>query len=63
VKIQEAALRGLHPTQLPVGVAVVQDKRKHLEGLKAADRQDAVRAGISLAQSKWAKNIPGYDRK
>jgi hypothetical protein len=40
VKIQEAALRGLHPTQLTVGMAVVQDKRKHLEGMKAPDRQD-----------------------
>jgi hypothetical protein len=27
------------------------------------DFQTAVRAGISLAQSKWAKNIPGYNRK
>ena len=40
MKIQEAALRGLHPTQLTVGMAVVQDKRKHLEGMKAPDRQD-----------------------
>ena len=28
-----------------------------------SDFQTAVRAGISLAQSKWAKNIPGYNRK
>jgi len=40
VKVQEAALHGLHPTQLTVGMAVVRDKRKHLEGMKAADRQD-----------------------
>jgi hypothetical protein len=40
VKVQEAALHGLHPTQLTVGMAVVQDKRKHLEGMKAADRQE-----------------------
>lgn len=39
-KVQEAALQGLHPTQLTVGMIVVQDKRKHLAGLKAADRQD-----------------------
>lgn len=39
-KVQEAALHGLHPTQLTVGMIVVQDKRKHLAGLKAADRQD-----------------------
>jgi hypothetical protein len=28
-----------------------------------SDFQTAVQAGISLAQSKWAKNIPGYNRK
>jgi hypothetical protein len=28
-----------------------------------ADFSTAVRAGISLAQSKWAKNIPGYNSK
>jgi hypothetical protein len=42
-KIQEAALKGLHPTQLTVGMIVVQDKRKHLAGMKAADRQDFMR--------------------
>lgn len=39
-KVQEAALQGLHPTQLTVGMIVVQDKRKHLAGMKAAERQD-----------------------
>ena len=39
-KVQEAALKGLHPTQLTVGMIVVQDKRKHLAGMKPADRQD-----------------------
>lgn len=39
-KVQEAALQGLHPTQLTVGMIVVQDKRKHLDGMKAAERQD-----------------------
>jgi hypothetical protein len=39
-KVQEAALQGLHPTQLTVGMIVVQDKRKHLAGMKPADRQD-----------------------
>ncbi len=39
-KVQEAALQGLHPTQLTVGMIVVQDKRKHLAGLKPAERQD-----------------------
>jgi hypothetical protein len=43
-KVQEAALQGLHPTQLTVGMAVVQDKRKHLAGMKAADRQDFMKA-------------------
>lgn len=28
-----------------------------------SDFQTAVQAGIALAQSKWAKNIPGYNRK
>ena len=38
-KIQEAALKDLHPTQLTVGMIVVHDKRKQLAGLSAADRQ------------------------
>lgn len=45
-KIQEAALQDLHPTQLTVGMIVVHDKRKHLEGMSAADRQ------------KWMKDHP-----
>ena len=28
-----------------------------------SDFQTAVQAGITLAQSKWAKNIPGYNHK
>jgi hypothetical protein len=43
-KVQEAALQGLHPTQLTVGMIVVQDKRKHLAGMKSADRQDFMKA-------------------
>jgi hypothetical protein len=43
-KVQEAALQGLHPTQLTVGMIVVEDKRKHLAGMKAADRQDFMKA-------------------
>ena len=43
-KIQEASLRDLHPTQLTVGMIVVQDKRKHLEALSAADRQSFMKA-------------------
>jgi hypothetical protein len=38
-KIQEAALKDLHPTQLTVGMIVVHDKRKHLAGMSPADRQ------------------------
>src|SRR5215469_2582508 len=38
-KTQEAALQELHPTQLTVGMIVVHDKRKHLEGMSAAERQ------------------------
>ncbi|MHB8814171.1 MAG: ParB-like protein [Steroidobacteraceae bacterium] len=45
-KIQEAALQDLHPTQLTVGMIVVHDKRKHLEGMSSADRQ------------KWMKDHP-----
>jgi len=43
-KVQEAALQGLHPTQLTVGMIVVQDKRKHLAGMKAAERQEFMKA-------------------
>lgn len=38
-KIQEATLKELHPTQLTVGLIVVQDKRKHLAGMSAADQR------------------------
>lgn len=38
-KVQEAALKDLHPTQLTVGMIVVHDKRKHLSGMSPADRQ------------------------
>lgn len=37
-KIKEASLKDLHPTQLTVGMLVVQDKKKHLKALSAADR-------------------------
>jgi len=43
-KLQEAALQDLHPTQLTVGMIVVQDKRKHLQGMSPADRQGFMRA-------------------
>jgi hypothetical protein len=43
-KIQEASLKELHPTQLTVGLIVVQDKRKHLQALSTADRQSFMRA-------------------
>ena len=43
-KIQEASLKDLHPTQLTVGLIVVQDKRKHLLALSAADRQAFMKA-------------------
>jgi hypothetical protein len=43
-KIQEASLRDLHPTQLTVGMIVVQDKKKHLEALSPADRQNFMKA-------------------
>ena len=43
-KVQESALKELHPTQLTVGLIVVADKRKHLAGMKPADRQDFMKA-------------------
>ena len=43
-KIQEASLKDLHPTQLTVGLIVVQDKRKHLQALSAADRLSFMKA-------------------
>jgi hypothetical protein len=38
-KIQAASLGDLHPTQLTVGMIVVQDKKRHLESLSPADRE------------------------
>jgi hypothetical protein len=38
-KIQEANLKDLHPTQLTVGMIVVQDKKKHLAALKEPDQR------------------------
>lgn len=38
-KIQEADLKDLHPTQLTIGLIVVQDKKKHLASLSSADQR------------------------
>jgi hypothetical protein len=43
-KIQEAALRDLHPTQLTIGMRVVSDKRKHLAEMSSSDRQSYLKA-------------------
>jgi hypothetical protein len=43
-KVQEASLKDLRPTQLTVGMIVVQDKKKHLQSLSAADRQSFMKA-------------------
>ena len=43
-KLQEAALKELHPTQLTAGMIVVQDKRKHLAGMSPVDRQKFMKA-------------------
>jgi len=43
-RLQEAPLQDLHPTQLTAGMIVVQDKRKHLAGMSAADRQAFMKA-------------------
>ena len=38
-KIQEAPLKDLHPTQLTVGLIVVRDKKKHLEGMSSGEQR------------------------
>jgi hypothetical protein len=38
-KVQEAALKDLHPTQLTIGLIVVQDKKKQLASLSSADQR------------------------
>jgi hypothetical protein len=38
-KIQEAALKDLHPTQLTIGLIVVQDKKKHLAAMSTGDQR------------------------
>lgn len=38
-KIQEAALKELHPTQLTVGLIVVQDKKKHLAAMTSSEQR------------------------
>jgi hypothetical protein len=43
-KLQEAALQDLHPTQLTVGMIVVEDKRKHLEGMSPSERDAFMKA-------------------
>lgn len=43
-KLQEAPLQDLHPTQLTAGMIVVQDKRKHLVGMSAGDREAFMKA-------------------
>jgi hypothetical protein len=86
-KIYEAALEELHPTQLTVGLIVVEDKKKHRDRMEEMTKHPwssrnssaaglspqppnrdgpvatAVRAGMPLARSKRAKNIPGYNAK
>lgn len=43
-KVQEAAIKELHPTQLTVGLVVVQDKKKHLQGLSGSDQRSFMKA-------------------
>jgi hypothetical protein len=43
-KIQEAAIKDLHPTQLTVGLIVVQDKKKHLQALSSSDQRGFMKA-------------------
>lgn len=43
-KLQKATLRSLHPTQLTVGMIVVQDKKKHLGQMTAAQQQEFLQA-------------------
>ena len=43
-KVQEAAIKELHPTQLTVGLVVVQDKKKHLQSLSSSDQRAFMKA-------------------
>ncbi|MGH8211320.1 MAG: ParB-like protein [Steroidobacteraceae bacterium] len=43
-KVQEASLKDLHPTQLTVGLIVVQDKKKHLAALSPAAQRGFMKA-------------------
>jgi hypothetical protein len=43
-KIQEAALKDLHTTQLTVGLIVVQDKKKHLQEMSSSDQRSFMKA-------------------
>jgi hypothetical protein len=43
-KIQEAAIKDLHPTQLTVGLIVVQDKKKHLQAMSSSDQRSFMKA-------------------
>ncbi len=48
-KLQKAALRSLHPTQLTVGMIVVRDKKQHLGEMTAAQQQQFLQAHPMLA--------------
>jgi len=43
-KVQEAPIKELHPTQLTVGLVVVQDKKKHLQTLSSSDQRSFMKA-------------------
>jgi hypothetical protein len=43
-KVLEAPLKDLHPTQLTIGLIVVQDKKKHLQSLSSADQRSFMKA-------------------
>ena len=43
-KVQEAPIKELHPTQLTVGLVVVQDKKKHLQTLSSSDQRTFMKA-------------------
>jgi hypothetical protein len=68
-KVQEAALQGLHPTQLTVGMIVVQDKRKHLyaNGVRHCysmipDSLDKLVDDVYRSLAGYVRDADGFDK-
>ncbi len=67
-KVQEASLKDLHPTQLTVGLIVVEDKRKHLAALSDAGLVESERSGrethyrLTDAGAEWDDRLDALRR-